>query len=374
MQTDNATGIEETGRDEQTPDPRSPGKMLRASRKQRGLSKKEVADTLHITAHYVNALEHDQYEKLPGEIFVKGYMKRYAEIMALSQAEVLAAYANVRASDTESASAEQSAGSQARNNKNKLWVGGSLLLFAGLFTVLWLWNKQDQSVSAESATNSTVSVSGSDTAKAASLAAGNRLAPLTEFMTSTDGRPTSEAAAGVADITDSAAGNVPPAIVASELQQAALSQAERQPHPLPDASSDTKLEVSRPLDEEIAADARALQTEALAVTLTQPLVPDTVSQQAESSSGSVISVVGPGNDVLRISFSGASWIEVSDGEENQIYRDLRAAGDVLEITGSAPFGILLGDAPLALLTLNGNEIDVLDNIRSDNSARLTVGL
>ena len=88
----------------------------------------------------------------------------------------------------------------------------------------------------------------------------------------------------------------------------------------------------------------------------------------------MISVVGPGNDVLRISFSGASWIEVSDGEENQIYRDLRAAGDVLEITGSAPFGILLGDAPLARLTLNGNEIDVLDNIRSDNSARLTVGL
>ncbi|HBP99733.1 MAG TPA: DUF4115 domain-containing protein, partial [Gammaproteobacteria bacterium] len=67
--------------------------------------KKEVADTLHITVHYVNALEHDQYDKLPGEIFAKGYMKRYAETLALDQAEVLAAYAEVRASDTESASA-----------------------------------------------------------------------------------------------------------------------------------------------------------------------------------------------------------------------------------------------------------------------------
>ena len=84
--------------------------------------------------------------------------------------------------------------------------------------------------------------------------------------------------------------------------------------------------------------------------------------------------MGPGTDTLRISFSGANWVEVNDGEENQIYRDLRVAGDVLEITGSAPFSILLGDAPRARLTFNGNEIDVSDNIRVDNSARLTVGL
>ena len=379
METDSATGIEETGRDEQTPDPRSPGKMLRASRKQRGLSKKEVADTLHITVHYVNALEHDQYDKLPGEIFAKGYMKRYAETLALDQAEVLAAYAEVRASDTESASAAQAARSRSRNNRNKLWVGVSLLLFAVLFTALWLWNRQAQSVTAVSATNSTASVSGSGTAIAANLAAGDGLAPLTEFVAPTDVRATFEAAAGFADNSaadkaDSAAVNVPLATDASELRQAALSQAERQPQPLMDASSDTELENSRQSDEEIAADARALQTDAPAVTLSQPALPDTASQQTEVSSDSVISVVGPGTDTLRISFSGANWVEVNDGEENQIYRDLRVAGDVLEITGSAPFSILLGDAPRARLTFNGNEIDVSDNIRVDNSARLTVGL
>jgi len=117
-----------------------------------------------------------------------------------------------------------------------------------------------------------------------------------------------------------------------------------------------------------------LQTVAPAVTLSQPALPDTASQQTEVSSDSLISVVGPGTDTLRISFSGANWVEVNDGEENQIYRDLRVAGDVLEITGSAPFSILLGYAPRARLTFNGNEIDVSDNIRIDNSARLTVGL
>ena len=78
--------------------------------------------------------------------------------------------------------------------------------------------------------------------------------------------------------------------------------------------------------------------------------------------------------MLRISFTGESWIEVNDSESQQIYRDIREAGDVLEITGSAPFNILLGDAPFARMSLNGDEIDLAEDIRIDNSARLTVGL
>ncbi len=87
-----------------------------------------------------------------------------------------------------------------------------------------------------------------------------------------------------------------------------------------------------------------------------------------------IEIVAAGDDVLRISFSGQSWIEINDVNANQIHRDIRLAGDVLEIRGRSPFNILLGDATFARLTFNGAEINVSDNIRIDNSARLTVGL
>ena len=65
---------------------------------------------------------------------------------------------------------------------------------------------------------------------------------------------------------------------------------------------------------------------------------------------------------------------INDVNENQIYRDIRIAGDVLKIQGRSPFNILLGDASFARLTFNGTEIDVSDQIRIDNSVRLTVGL
>ena len=78
--------------------------------------------------------------------------------------------------------------------------------------------------------------------------------------------------------------------------------------------------------------------------------------------------------MLRISVSGQSWVEINDVNANQIHRDIRLAGDVVEIRSRSPFNNLLGDATFARLIFNGAEINVFDNIRIDNSARLTVGL
>jgi cytoskeleton protein RodZ len=63
-----------------------PGAYLSTLRNQAGLTQHEVADSLHLTVHYVNALENDEYQKLPGKIFVKGYLKSYAILMEESAA------------------------------------------------------------------------------------------------------------------------------------------------------------------------------------------------------------------------------------------------------------------------------------------------
>ena len=106
-----------------------------------------------------------------------------------------------------------------------------------------------------------------------------------------------------------------------------------------------------------------------------PQNPDSVTIEEIADEDNYFFAIGTnGDDLLRISFSGESWVEVNDSDSIQIYRDIREAGDILQITGSAPFNILIGDAPYIRLSLNGTEIDVSDDIRIDNSARLTVGL
>jgi cytoskeleton protein RodZ len=81
-----------------------------------------------------------------------------------------------------------------------------------------------------------------------------------------------------------------------------------------------------------------------------------------------------GSDILQISFTGECWIEVIDSASANIYREIQEPGDLLRITGTAPFRILLGDAPFVEVTLNGQSIDVNASIRIDKSARLVVGL
>jgi len=92
------------------------------------------------------------------------------------------------------------------------------------------------------------------------------------------------------------------------------------------------------------------------------------------SSGPPTVVEGEGQDTLKLSFSGTSWIEVRDSGHGDRYRDLRVAGDVLEIKGVAPFDVFLGDAPRIRLSINGDDIDLSQETRIDNSVQLTVGL
>ncbi len=89
----------ETGQD---PDPIGPavvgmppvsaGAMLRAARERQDLSVFEVSERLFLTEHYVRALESGDYEKLPAEVYVIGYMKSYALLLGLDEDQVLSAY------------------------------------------------------------------------------------------------------------------------------------------------------------------------------------------------------------------------------------------------------------------------------------------
>ena len=67
-----------------------PGEVLKAERLRRGLDLASVAEQLHITRHYLSALESGEYHKLPAPIFAKGYMRSYAKLFDISEGALLA--------------------------------------------------------------------------------------------------------------------------------------------------------------------------------------------------------------------------------------------------------------------------------------------
>lgn len=68
---------------ETTPEQAPIGAELRRARESRQLSVNEVANALKISVRQVEALEADQWERLPGRTFVRGFVRNYARYLHL---------------------------------------------------------------------------------------------------------------------------------------------------------------------------------------------------------------------------------------------------------------------------------------------------
>ena len=113
-----------------------PGELLKAERLRRGLDVATVAEQLHITRHYLSALENGEYHKLPAPIFAKGYMRSYAKLFDISEDAVLVSFEAEPPSNK--SVAKKSRAGQLKSHRNEI-VG--VLLLTVLLTAAWLYNK-----------------------------------------------------------------------------------------------------------------------------------------------------------------------------------------------------------------------------------------
>lgn len=66
-----------------------PGRRLAEERRRQGLSVVDIGRQLKLTPRQVEALEADDYERLPGNTFVRGFMRNYAKALHLDPEPLL---------------------------------------------------------------------------------------------------------------------------------------------------------------------------------------------------------------------------------------------------------------------------------------------
>jgi cytoskeleton protein RodZ len=72
--------------------PLTTGPRLKAERERRGLSLQKAADELHLDGWVIEALEAENYERIGPSVYGKGHLKRYASLLGLPAAEIMAGY------------------------------------------------------------------------------------------------------------------------------------------------------------------------------------------------------------------------------------------------------------------------------------------
>ncbi len=117
----------------------SPGEKVRKMREDLGYSVEKVAESLYITAHYVKALEKNEFDKLPSLTFVKGYYKAYATFLGADVDELVSCFVNYKKAFE--ARDEQEAIARESENKSQLLIWMSIsgvIVILAIALVFWL--------------------------------------------------------------------------------------------------------------------------------------------------------------------------------------------------------------------------------------------
>lgn len=77
------------------------GSVLFEARNEKGLDISQVALDTNIEKIYIEALENDDYKKLPAEAYVVGFLRNYSEYLGLDANEIIRQYKNIKIETTE---------------------------------------------------------------------------------------------------------------------------------------------------------------------------------------------------------------------------------------------------------------------------------
>lgn len=278
------------------------GTALKAARERAGMSLGEVADRLKLSIRQLEAIEHDDFQQLPGATFVRGFVRNYARFLRLDPEPLMArleqhfpsavndvvnlvkhehqAEPSGAAPSTARVSSSAAAGSKAGK-----WLGLLVVAVLVIAAVAWFAGRPDKPVAAT----------------------GPTLQPmLTEQAASAATSQNSPASVPVADVEKTV---VAAASVATASAPAAVS----------------------------------------------PVTTKTVASAA----------VPAGQDSGKITLSArqAAWISVVDASGRKLQFGTLEAGASKEISGTPPFQLKIGNAAQVQLSFNGQAVDLTDKIR-----------
>ncbi|MDO9469247.1 MAG: DUF4115 domain-containing protein [Nitrosomonas sp.] len=291
----------------------SVGHLLRKARVMKGMSVEDVSRQLRLSVLQIEAIEKENYEKLPGRTFLRGFIRNYANLVQLDPIPLLQLLPEstpvISTYERTPFKNKQLSFSSNRENSgsNRLTIAiVSFTFIAGAYFIfandIWIKAPETNSVS--------------DVAKF-------------------------ESGTASVEIQLPLPGTAKTAISSQANQQSGINDRING-----EKSSEAELDT---------------KTEAI------PAKNKPVTQGTEKSTATPSD---SGN--LYFQLTGDSWIKVVDGTGASLFEQLKKNGSEQVITGKRPLSIVIGNASAVNLTYNDNIIDMASYKRQDGTARFTL--
>jgi len=286
------------------------GPRLKAERERRGLSSQKAADELHLDGWVIDALEAEDYERIGPSVYAKGHLKRYAALLGLPCAEIVAGY-DSRAQGPKPLAAP-AASVRLRTDdpaeSNLPWAQIAAAAVAVLLVLGVLWWKPWHPRGAPAVNGALAAHSA---ASAAADSAGDAMTPAAALSSPSTSAPPGPTSSGAFTGESSPAASSSPGTVS-------------------------------------------------ALPATQ-----TASPEADTA--------GTGRAHLRLSFSADSWVDVHDAAGHHVFAGNGRANSVKSIDGLGPMRVYLGFASGVQLEINNRAVAIGPQFVSGDVARFEAG-
>ncbi|ELS4797611.1 cytoskeleton protein RodZ [Vibrio alginolyticus] len=300
------------------------GTLLKNKRESLGMSQKQVADRLRLRISVIEDIENNRFESQQVATFTRGYLRSYARFVGLDEKVVLTALeqtadAQPQEQEIEMQSFSRKTKDEKHNSRIMLltWVIG--LVIIGISAAWWWQNQQENSLTKE--------------------------------------------------VTDSSVEAPQP--TAQELADIDLMTAEELIASTPEEVASTNEGVAESTEAPVEQGADPLLTETENTTSVDSEEPVAVIEAAEEEQPAP--VVPEGMTLLTMKFKADCWIQVKDTNGKTLVSGTHKPGQDVELTGKAPFKVILGAPEGVTMTFASEPVD-LSGYTSGKVARFTLPL
>ncbi|MGP8306347.1 cytoskeleton protein RodZ [Vibrio sp. YIC-376] len=300
------------------------GTLLKNKRESKGMTQKQVADRLRLRVSVIEDIENNRFESQQVATFTRGYLRSYAKVVGLDEKIVLTALeqtADIKPKDQEIEMQSFSRKTKHEKHNSRImfltWV--IAIVITGI-SAAWWWQNQQENSLAQIETDANIE------------------AP----------QPSAEELADIDQMSaDELIARTPAEIAVSEEVIAATdteSNNALETEVLPVGSEDaTTSEVEEPVE----------------------IIEEAVEEPAI--------IVPEGMSLLTMKFKADCWIQVKDTNGKTLVSGTHKPGQDVELTGKAPFKVILGAPEGVTMTFASEPVD-LSGYTSGRVARFTLPL
>ncbi|MCA4023718.1 cytoskeleton protein RodZ [Vibrio vulnificus] len=291
------------------------GTLLKRQRESMGYTQKQVADRLRLRVNVIEQIDDNQLESGQVATFTRGYLRSYARLVGLDEKIILDALDNTgdaQHQEQEMQSFSRKTNTEKHNSRIMLITWGIFIIITGISS-LWWWQNQQENSLAQSV---------------------NQAAQLENAVIEENEPPVLD------DVVIMAEGDAQPEIATEvEVEPAQVETTE-----------------STPVEEAVESDAQAQ--------LTPPVAEESLPLEAPKANGET---------ALTMSFRSDCWVQVKDASGKTLISGIRKSGQDLNLSGQAPFNVILGAPEGVTMTFASEPVD-LSRYTAGKVARFTLPL